>query len=489
MQYLPYKNRGVGICFIDLQFLFFEQSNLHQLSFMSPSSKRKLWPILVTAMFASFMNPFMLAAVNIALPNIQEEFNCSATMLSWVTNSFLLANAIVLLPLSKAADIWGRVRFFKIGLYLFTLFTLAAAFSPTVGILLVMRVFQGAGAAMMSVTSIAILSEAYPAEKRGVILGINIAAVYAGLSLGPFIGGLLTEWGGWQTIFFAVVPLGIISIVLAQFSFKSVFQHKPKIFFDIYGTIIYVVAIFAFIYGGGKIRTTYGSITFVVGISLLVLFFYFERTRLNPILNVLLLKKNKRFAYSNYAALIHYAATFGIGFLLSLYLQFAKGLSPRDAGLLLVVQPVIMAISAPLTGKLSDKVDPGKIASTGLLLTLFALVALVFLTSASSLLFITVVLVLLGLGFGLFTSPNTNAIMSSVGKKDYGVASGLNATMRVFGQTLSMMMATLFISVYLGKLSLSPDTVELFMKSMKIYFIVFAVLCIPGIWFSLQRGK
>lgn len=455
---------------------------------MNQATQQKLWPILVTAMFASFMNPFMLSAVNIALPNIQNDLHCSATMLSWVTNSFLLANAIVLLPLSKAADIWGRVRFFKIGLYVFTLFTFAAAWSPTISVLLINRVLQGAGAAMMSVTAIAILTEAYPVEKRGVILGINIGAVYAGLSMGPFIGGLLTQWGGWPAIFFAVIPLGIASIVLAHLSFKPVHIHKVNTFFDVKGSIIYSLAIFAFIYGGGKVRTTYGIIILILGLALMVLFYFFEKTRINPIFNVTLLKKNKRFAFSNYAALIHYSSTFGIGFLLSLYLQVAKGLSPRDAGLVLVIQPVIMAISAPLTGKLSDKIEPGKIASLGLVFTLIALVALVFLRADSSILFITIILIFLGIGFGLFTSPNTNAIMSAVERKDYGIASGLNATMRVFGQTLSMMMATVFISIYLGKLSLSPDTVDLFLKSMKVYFIFFAVFCIPGIWFSLQRG-
>lgn len=456
---------------------------------MNKAIKDKLWPILVTTTFASFMNPFMLAAVNIALPNIQEEFNCSATMLSWVTNTFLLANAIVLLPISKAADIWGRVRFFKIGLYVFTAFTLGAALSPNIALLLIMRAFQGAGAAMMSVTAIAILTEAYPEKKRGVVLGINIAAVYAGLSLGPFLGGLLTQWGGWPAIFFAVFPLGIISVIMAHLTLKPLHVYKVNTFFDVKGTIIYSLAIFAFIYGGGKIESIYGIIILVAGLGLMGLFYFVEKSRINPIFNVSLMKNNKRFAFSNYAALIHYSATFGVSFLLSLYLQFDRGLSPRDAGLILVIQPVIMAISAPLTGRLSDKFDPGKIASIGLLLTLISLTLMIFLSTGIAMSYLVVSLAILGLGFGLFTSPNTNAIMSAVDKKDYGIASGVNATMRVFGQTLSMMVATLFITVYLGKLSLSAETIDLFLKSMKVYFIIFAILCIPGIWFSLQRGE
>ncbi|MBN2807023.1 MAG: MFS transporter [Prolixibacteraceae bacterium] len=456
---------------------------------MNQSARQQHWPVLLTTMFASFMNPFMLAAVNISLPDIQEAFSCSATTLSWVTNSFLLSNAIVLLPLSKAADIWGRVRFFKLGLLIFTIFTLLSAFSPSIYFLLLMRIFQGAGAAMMHVTAVAILTETYPAEKRGIVLGMNIAAVYAGLSLGPFVGGLLTQWLGWQGVFYVVTPLGLFSLLLAQLNLTNLHQKKGPAFFDVKGTILYALAIFAFIYGGGQIRHTYGIILTVSGILLMGLFFRLEKTRINPIFSVSLMKSNRRFAFSNYAALIHYAATFGIGFLLSLYLQVAKGLSPRDAGLILVFQPVVMAISAPFTGKLSDKIDPGKIASLGMLLTLFSLIGLMFLQTDSSLTYITTMLVVLGLGFGMFTSPNTNSIMSAVEKKDYGIASGLNATMRVFGQTLSMMVATLLISLYLGKHPISTGNADLFLQSMKIYFVVFSALCIPGIWFSLQRGQ
>lgn len=456
---------------------------------MNLSAHQKRWPVLLTTMFASFMNPFMLASVNIALPDIQEAFTCNATTLSWVTNAFLLANAIVLLPLSKAADIWGRVRFFKLGLLVFTIFTLLAALSHSIYSLLLMRIFQGAGAAMMHVTALAILTETYPPEKRGVVLGINIGAVYAGLSLGPFIGGLLTQWLGWQGVFYMVAPLGLISLALAHFNLKIKHLKKGPAFFDVKGSMLYASAIFAFIYGGGQIKSLRGIILTAAGIILMLVFFRFEKTRINPIFSVSLIRNNRRFAFSNYAALIHYAATFGVGFLLSLYLQVAKGLSPRDAGLILVFQPVVMAISAPFTGRLSDKIEPGKIASLGMILTMFSLLGMMFLKVDTSLTYITTMLVVLGLGFGMFTSPNTNSIMSAVEKKDYGIASGMNATMRVFGQTLSMMVATLLISVFLGKNPVSAGNSGLFLQSMKIYFMAFTLLCVPGIWFSLQRGK
>ena len=453
------------------------------------SGTSKLWPVLVTTMFASFMNPFMLSGVNIALPDLQHHFGCGASMLSWIINSFLLANAITLLPVSKIADTYGRVKFFKIGLYVFTLFSLGAALSPTIPILLFMRVLQGAGAALMQVTGLAIVTSAYPPNKRGVALGLNIGAVYTGLSLGPFIGGLLTQLGGWELVFGASVPLGIVAIILTHLSLKETFIEKNKLPFDLKGSIIYFVAILCFIYGGGKILTPYGTILFITGIILFIFFFVTENKSQSPILNVHLFRTNRLFSYSNLAALIHYSATSGIAFLLSLYLQFSKGLSPRDAGLVLVAQPIMMAISAPVSGRLSDKTRPGVLASFGMFLTFIGLVAMSFVQKDTPIEIITGILLLIGVGFGFFSSPNTNAIMGSVEKRDYGIASGTSATMRVFGQTFSMMLATIFISMMLGKKQISAETVGLFLKSMKICFTLFALFCIPGIWFSLQRNR
>lgn len=452
-------------------------------------SPQNTWPVLLTTIFASFMNPFMISAVNIGLPDIQENFDCSATTLSWISNSFLLANAMVLLPLSKASDIWGRVRFFRIGLYIFTLSTLIAGFSTNIAMLITARVIQGAGAALMSVTAVAIVTQVFPPNKRGVALGLNIGGVYTGLSLGPFIGGLLTQSGGWRWLFFAAIPLGIVTILFSHFNLKAANQKLHKHPFDYRGGLVYALAIFMFIYGGGKIKTAVGISMLVAGITLMVAFFYSQSKKEFPILNVNLLKTNKRFTFSNLAALIHYASTFGVSFLLSLYLQYSKGLSPGEAGLVLVIQPVIMAVTAPLTGRLSDKIDAGILASSGMALTLVSLMMMIFIQPDTSVSYISISLAILGLGFGLFTSPNTNAIMGSVQKQHYGIASGINATMRVFGQTLSMMMATIFISIFLANESISAQNTGLFVQSMNLYFVSFAVLCIPGIWFSIKRGN
>jgi EmrB/QacA subfamily drug resistance transporter len=456
---------------------------------MRNDNTQKLWPILATTMFASFMNPFMLSAVNIALPQIQTCFNCNATELSWVTNSFLLANAIVLLPLSKASDLFGRVRFFKLGLYLFTLFTFVAAFSNTISMFLIFRALQGIGAAMMQVTGMAIVTAAYPPNKRGVALGLNVGAVYTGLSLGPFIGGILTQWMGWQMIFYLVAPLGAVSILMAQITLREKHIIPEAKQFDIKGSLIYALALVGIVYGGGHLPAKLSWAIWGCGISLFVLFFLFEKRVKVPVLDVELLHSNKPFLYSNLAALIHYGATFGVSFLLSLYLQVSKGLSPRNAGLILIVQPICMAISAPITGRLSDKIRPGLLASIGMFLTLTGLVCLIFVGQGSSIGFITAILIFMGMGYGLFTSPNTNAIMGAVEHKDYGIASGISATMRILGQTFSMMLVTVFMTLFVGKQKLAADTAPMFLQTMQWSFMIFATLCVPGIWFSINRSK
>jgi EmrB/QacA subfamily drug resistance transporter len=456
---------------------------------MTKIKSEKLWPVLITTMFASFMNPFMLAAVNIGLPDIQDSFNCSGTTLSWVTNSFLLANAIVLLPISKVADWWGRVKIFKTGLYLFTLFSLLIAFSPNLSSLLILRTLQGMGSAFMHVTGVAIITSVYPPQKRGTALGLNIGAVYAGLTLGPFVGGFLTHLGGWAYIFFASVPLGILAIVFAHVTLKNEQTTTTFKKFDFKGSILYALAIFGFVFGGGKITTITGMTMFAISLLLIFLFFSTEKKQHNPILNIKLLQSNKMFTYSNLAALIHYSASFAISFMLSLYLQFSQGLSPRDAGIILAIQPIVMVITAPLTGRLSDKIRPGLLATIGMLLTFAGLVSLTLLNNSTPIGAVSAILFVLGLGFGFFSSPNTNAIMGSVSRENYGIASGTSATMRVLGQTLSMMVATLVITILIGKAKIGAETLGNFLLSMKICFIFFALLCIPGVFFSIYRSK
>lgn len=444
---------------------------------------------LIVASFASFATPFIGSATNIALPAIGKDFSADAVTLSWVATSFLLSAAVFLAPFGRLADILGRKKVLNYGLIIFTIGSLFCDLSPTIEWLIFWRVVQGFGGALIFGTAMAIITSVFPRKKRGKALGIAVASVYTGLTLGPFIGGYLTKTWGWQGIFLFTVPLGIIAVALSFIYLKQEWADAKGEKFDWKGSVIYGVSIVSLMYGFGELPELQGTIFSLGGIAGLVLFILFEKRQQFPVLNINLFAKNRIFAFSNYAALINYSATFAIGFLLSLYLQYIKGLNPQQAGQILVIQPLLMAIFSPITGKLSDRMDPGRIASIGMALISAGLFIIAFIGFNTSILFISAILVLFGIGYALFSSPNTNAIMSSVEKKYYGIASGTVGTMRLVGQMSSMGIAMMIFSMVIGKVEINPSNYPAFITSLRIAFLVFAVLCFIGIFFSLARGK
>lgn len=444
---------------------------------------------LVVTSFAAFVTPFIGSATNIALPAIGKEFSANAVMLSWVATSFLLSAAVFLAPFGRLADILGRKKIFNLGLIVFTISSFFCAFSQNIEMLIIWRIIQGFGGALIFGTAMAIITSVFPKEKRGSALGIVVASVYTGLTLGPFIGGFLTKQFGWESIFLFTVPLGLLSVILSFIYFKEDWADAKGEPFDWKGSIVYGIAIVSLMYGFGELPEYKGFIYTAIGIVGIVIFILYEKNQAFPVVKIQLFQENKVFAYSNFAALINYSATFAIGFLLSLYLQYIKGLNPLDAGKILVIQPLLMAIFSPITGKLSDKIDAGRIASVGMALISIGLFIIAFIKVDSSIFFIIPILFLFGIGYSLFSSPNTNAIMSSVERKYYGIASGTVGTMRLIGQMLSMGIAMMIFSIFLGKAKINPENFTEFIHSIRTAFFIFAVLCFIGIFLSLARGK
>jgi EmrB/QacA subfamily drug resistance transporter len=445
--------------------------------------------VLLIAILAGFLTPFDASAVNIALPTIGTEFHMDAIALSWVATAYLLATAIFLVPFGKIADIHGRKKVFLYGLATFTLASFIMTLVASSGMLVGVRVIQGIGCSMIFGTAVAILTSVYPPGERGKALGIYITAVYFGLSLGPFLGGILTEQFGWRSIFYINVPIGIVAIALVMWKLKGEWAECKGEQFDLKGSIIYGVTLVAVMLGFSELPAFSGALLLMTGLVLLLVFIRFERAMPYPVLNIRLFSESRVFAWSNIAALINYSATYAVAFLLSLDLQFTKGFSPEYAGLVLLAAPFSQALISPFAGRLSDQVDPGVIASVGMGFTALGLFLLVFLGESTSLYFIIIALIILGIGFGLFSSPNTNAIMSAVDKRSYGVASGIIGTMRLLGQMLSMGIAMMIFAILIGHVEITPELYPLFVESMHYAFIFFTVLCIIGIYASLQRGK
>ena len=329
----------------------------------------------------------------------------------------------------------------------------------------------------------------YPPKERGKVLGIVVAAVYIGLSCGPFFGGWLTQHFSWRAIFLANIPIGLFIIVLIVLRLKGEWKGAEGDKFDFLGALIYSIAIVAVLYGISIIPAKLSIVLLIVGVSALVVFVKWESKIKTPVFEVKLFIENRTFAFSCLAALINYSATFAVTFLLSLYLQYIKGLTPQNAGIVLIAQPIIMAVFSPLSGKLSDRIEPRVIASLGMLMTMLGLVLLAFVGKNTALIFIIISLMILGFGFALFSSPNMNAIMGSIDQRYYGIASGSVGTMRLLGQMLSMGIATLIFALFIGRAQITPQYYPALIKSVRVALMVFAALCGVGIYFSLYRGR
>ena len=451
--------------------------------------KKQLRILLLATTTSAFLTPFMGSAVNVALPIIAKELSMTAVAIGWVAGAFLLAAAITLVPLGRLADIYGRKRIFLYGAIIFTASSLLCVWSPTEAFLIAMRAIQGIGGAMIFSTGTAMLVSAYPPGDRGKILGINIAAVYIGLTVGPFVGGLITEHWGWRYIFIFTAVLGAIVIILTTIMVKEECVGAKGERFDLAGSVLYGAALFAFMYGLSLLPSRIALLLITSG---LIIFFFFAYRQIKipfPILNIRLFLDNKVFAFSNLAALINYLATFAVTFLLSLYLQHIKMLTPSQTGLVLIAEPVVQAFFSPIAGRLSDRYEPRIISSIGMALNVIGLIPLIFIHNDTSIHYIIICLIILGIGFALFSSPNVNAAMSSVENKYYGIASASLGTMRLIGQMLSMGITMLVFAIIIGNQTISANNNTLLLRSTKIIFIILAVICTAGIYASLARGR
>jgi EmrB/QacA subfamily drug resistance transporter len=445
--------------------------------------------LLAVILISSFFNPFMGSAVNIALPSIGKELSMNAVSLSWIAMSFLLFSAVMLVPFGKLSDIVGRRKMLLFGNVFFTIATLLCAFSGSSFMLIAARCIQGIGSAMILSSGMAIIISAFPPEKRGSIIGLNTTAVYVGLSAAPLLGGVLTQSFGWQSLFYINAVAGVLIIAGILWGVRAEWAEARNERFDISGSLIYIASMSMLMYGFSQLPGKLAIILTMTGSIGLIYFVALELRIKVPVLDIRLFRENRIFAFSNLAALINYAATFGITFVLSLYLQQVKGLNPRDAGLILITQPVIMAIVASVSGRLSDRIDSRILASLGMAIIVAGLVLLIFLTTRTSPSYLFITLLILGFGFGLFSSPNTNSVMSSVEKRYLGTASATLGTMRLTGQMFSMAIAAMAIHLFIGDAAITQANIPSFMQSIRVVFTVFAVLCLLGVFASLARGK
>ena len=444
---------------------------------------------LAVSMVSSFLTPFMASSMNVAMPLIGKEFGLNAVTLSWVLTAYILTAAMFLVPFGRLADITGRKRIFALGLGLDMCGATLGALAPSATLLILARALQGVGGAMIFGTGIAILTSVYPPGARGRALGLNTAAVYSGLSLGPVLGGFIVHASGWRAIFLVTIPIAATALGLAVFRLKGEWADARGERFDLTGAVVFGAGLVSLMYGFSRLPSFSGFALVAAGLAALALFVLWELRHPAPLIDLGLFRCNRIFAFSNLAALFNYSATAAVAFLMSLYLQYIKGLPPYKAGFVLVAQPIVMALASPFAGRLSDRTEPRLIASVGMALSAAGLFLFSFIGPGTGFGFIVATLICLGLGFGLFSSPNTNAVMSSVETRHLGIASASLGTMRLTGQMMSAGITMMIFALVMGREPITPALYPLFLRSAHVAFVFFAVLCVAGIFASLARGN
>lgn len=458
---------------------------------MTNSQKAILW----VAMATSFSTTFIGSSLNLSIPSIGMEFDVSATLVGWVITSYILTVAAFSVPFGRLADEIGRKKIFLPGIFLFGLTSIIAIISNNMGFLIGIRFLQGISGAMIYSTNTPFLINAFSPSRRGRVIGWNIAATYLGLSLGPVIGGFMNYQIGWRSIFVIPFTFAVFSFLLAWRVLPKdkkivISQENPKEQWDLIGNLLYIITILLTIYGFTMLSNAESSPYFILaGIISFLIFIRWERKTNNPLIKVELFTKNKGFAFSNIAALLNYGATFAVGYLIAIYLQVIVGYSSQTAGFIMITQPLIMMVVAPIAGRLSDRFSSYKLASIGMALCALGITFFALVNIDSSLYWIVTGLLITGLGFGFFSSPNTNAVMGSVGEEDHGVASSILTTMRSVGHGSSMALVTIVMGLYMGDLPLSDAKPEILVQAIHTVFVIGIFTCIIGVFFSLARKK
>mgnify|MGYP000688485039 CR=1 FL=1 len=455
--------------------------------------------VLIIASIAAFMGPLDGSIVNVALPSIARSLNAGLSYLILVPTIYLIVLASLQTTFGRLADVKGRVGVFNVGVGVFTAASLLAGFSQDILQLIFSRVIQGIGAAIMGATATALVAEAYPPYKRGAAIGVSTMAVYAGLTLGPVLGGFLVHLFGWRSIFLVNIPIGVATLFLSTYLLRGVGVRTIRRGFDLVGsaTLTTFLVTLLLILSQRDLQFTASQLTTLSALCILSLsaFIYAERRVNDPLMDLRLFTSNRLFSAGNITALLNYSTTAGTVLLISIHLQFILGFSPSEAGLILLSQPLVMVVVAPVAGWLSDRIDARVLSSIGMIIRTAGLLLLAFYSEALSRSFIVIPLIILGLGNGLFSSPNVNSILSSVPKEKYGLASGVISTIRTMGQSIGIAIMGSIVSMVMptGTFTrLSEDAAELaafFLSGVRMAFLVASILSGLGIFTSLARGR
>lgn len=445
--------------------------------------------VLLMVLLNAFATPLMLSASNVALPHIAKDLQLDAVLIAWVPMVYLMASAMFVLVFGRLADMLGRKRIFLLGTIGLILTSVFVAMAQSAAFLIAARFLQGISAAMLYATQVAIVSSVFAPQQRGRAIGLTVSVIYLGLTCGPLLGGIMVDLYGWRASFLLHIPLAIVVLLIGFCRVDEEWSATDPGGFDFKGAVLYGISVASLCLAVTDLNSLHGLLFLLLGCFALWGFVKLEQGLSHPLFDVTLFFSNRVFAFSCCASLIIYAAVFANIFLLSFYLQCFKDFSVTITGMIIMVQPLTMAIFSPWIGRLSDRIEPGILASVGMLVTALGLLLLGLLDMHSDIYELVFALILTGMGFSLFSSPNANAIMSTVEKRYYGAAAGSLATMRIIGQMMSMVLVVLVFAMFVGSVEIEPSMYHSLEQAIRMCFFIAAGLCVPGAMFSLVRGR
>ncbi len=445
--------------------------------------------ILLISAGGSFLAPFMVSSLIVAIPTIGSEVSMDAVAMSWLATAFFLAASMFLIPFGRMADIYGVKRIFTAGIYVYFFSALLAGLAPGQWALIAARFFTGIGAAMIFGTSFAMLSLLLSERERGQALGINIAANWTGFGLGFLAGGLLTYYITWRAIFFAVLPIALLVIVMIYKKLPGECALSRGQRLDLVGAAMIISLLFMTIFGFTELPKSRGLALLAVGLLILAAFIRWELKNKSPIIDLQLFLDNRCFALSNAAIMTYFSATFAVIFLFSLYLQYIKSFDSRSAGMVLFGSTLVMALLVAYAGKLSDRYSPHSIAVVAIALTAAGLLPLAFISFSTPVGLAFIALLFVMAGGALFSPPMVKLLLGSISRDMYGVGSSLAETMRLIGNTVSMAIATVGFALYIGNDSITPKNYPEFLEGMRAIVIIFFALIIISLCLAFFAGR
>ena len=406
---------------------------------------KKEWAILLTVLPMTFMTTLDSSIVNVALPTMAKELNTSMAGIEWVVTSYLITICATILLFGKLGDILGKTRIFKFGIGIFTIGSLLCGFSNTLFMLILSRIVQAIGAGAAMATNQGIITETFPANERGRALGMTGTAVALGTMVGPTLGGLIVSIAPWEYIFLINIPIGILVYigVIKILPFK---KKMSDFIIDIKGSILFMISItllFTSINFGQSLgyNNLFIVMSFIISLTLFAIFIRVEKNSDNPMLDIKIFK-NRLFSLSIFCGFTSFISIGAVNIILPFYYQDVLSLSPSTAGLMMTVSPIILAVVAPLSGYLSDKIGSEKISALGLSILSIGIISLVIFNVNTSLIVVGILVGLLSLGSGIFQSPNNSLIMSTVEKNELGIAGSINGLVRNLGTTTGIALST-----------------------------------------------